>query len=95
MCLRMLVAGLAAFVLTGAAGEHASRQDIDECKLAASRTRSGDPDGAPVNQAKVSENDPHIFEAVAACLKSKGYIRVQDIGGVCDDFILPQCFERN
>jgi hypothetical protein len=90
----LLLAGLAVFALTGAAGEHASRQDIEECKVAANRTMSGNPDSAPVNQAKVSENDPYIFEAIAACLKSKGYVRVQDIGGICDDFILPQCFER-
>ncbi|MFI0847898.1 hypothetical protein [Mesorhizobium sp. IMUNJ 23232] len=89
------MAGLAAFVLTGAAGEHASRQDIDQCKLEASRTETGDPNSAPVNRAVVSESDPRTFEAVAACLTSKGYMRVQDIEGVCDDFILPQCFERN
>lgn len=91
---RMIVAGLAALLLTGAAGEHASRQDIDACKLAAGRTISGGG-STPINQTKVSESDPYIFEAIAACLKSKGYIRVQDTEGICDDFILPECFERN
>ena len=92
---RILVAGLAAFVLTGAASENASRQDIDACTQEASRATSADPDGVAVKQAEVSPNDPLLFEAVAACLTSKGYMRVQDIEGVCDDFILPQCFERN
>ncbi|MEQ1953584.1 hypothetical protein [Mesorhizobium sp. CN2-181] len=92
---RLLAIALASVVLTGAASENASRKDIDECTKEASRTASANPDAAPVTQAEVSPNDPHLFDAVAACLRSKGYMRVQDIGGVCDDFILPQCFERN
>ena len=64
-------------------------------QLAGSRATTGDPGSAPLKQTKVSETDPYIFEAIAACLKEERYMRVQDIGGVCDDFILPQCFERN
>jgi uncharacterized membrane protein len=77
------------------ASENASRQDIDACTQEASRATSADPDAVAIKQAEALPNDPLLFEAVAACLNSKGYVRVQDIGGVCDDFILPQCFERN
>jgi len=90
----LLMAGFAVVVLTGAAG-HATRQDIDDCVLEAGRTTPADPNGTSGDRTNVSSDDPELFEAVAACLKSKGYIWVQDVGGICDDFILPQCFERN
>lgn len=92
---RLVAITLASLVLTGAASENASRKDIDACTREASEAAATDPDGVAVKQAEVSPDDPQLFEAVAACLKSKGYTRVQDIGGLCDDFILPQCFERN
>ena len=88
----LLVVGLALFVLAGADG-HATRQDIDDCVREAGPP--ADLGGTATDQANVSSDDPALFEAVAACLKSKGYLWVEDIGGVCDDFILPQCFERN
>ena len=88
------MAGFAVLVLTGAGG-HATRQDIDACVLEAGQTTPVDPNGTTTERANVSSDDPALFEAVAACLKSKGYIWVQDVGGLCDDFILPQCFEHN
>lgn len=91
----VLVAILAVSVLTGAAAEHASRQDIADCVLEAGQTSPVDPNGTANDQTNVSSDDPAFFEAVAACLKSRGYLWVEDIGGVCDDFILPQCFERD
>jgi hypothetical protein len=90
----LLGAGLAVVVLAGAAG-HATRQDIEDCVLEAARTTPAAPGAAASDRTNVSSDDPALFEAVAACLKSKGYAWVEDVGGVCDDFILPQCFERN
>ncbi len=92
---RLLAIALASLVLSGAAGENASRKDIDACVQEAAKAASAGLDGAALDPAKVSPNDPRLFDAVAQCLKSKGYVRVQDVGGICDDFILPQCFERN
>jgi len=79
----LLFCGLAAM---GAARNHASQKEIDECKLLASQ-QDQQTFGAR------TPSDPDIRD-VAQCMKAKGYMWVEDTAGVCETLAIVQCFER-
>jgi hypothetical protein len=74
--------------IMGAAREHASQKELDACKLEASQISEC---SQTANSRKSS--DPDILD-IEKCMKAKGYMRVEDIAGVCNLLAIVQCFER-
>jgi len=84
----------AAFFVAGAADTHGSRQDLEDCKAQAARQAceaAGTETCAAPDPAGASFD---LVEHMSACMKAKGYVRVEDLSGVCEISPLPQCFER-
>ena len=72
----------------GAAPQHASQKDLDECKLQALREAENEQVQRPRG------TDFSDMPEIAKCMKAKGYMWVQDVGGVCDALAIVQCFEQ-
>ncbi len=81
----LLLGGVAAM---GAAPQHASQKDLDECKLQALREAENEQVQRPRG------TDFSDMPEIAKCMKAKGYMWVQDVGGVCDALAIVQCFEQ-